>query len=1291
MPHNWSHIRVTPGSQDGARLPAPLQGSRPHIRPDTLAATFTQLASTARQPWRTALQAEPFLVVAQILSFHLDDEMQRFDLAEQLGPNDAAGVIKILAQQVDNWLTRIRQQWSGPFAEVLQALDQQMALTDRAKDLAETSIPRLTRTVQKKGFARSANGDALADARAIKTGLSAAHRQLVHAIAALKPASELAFATRLKSGQIDPAIGLMIAELITAQEVDKRLNRFTHRHTDFYYGDLIGQPRRGAAAERALLHLPSGATPKLLPMGTSLMARLEDGTKLRFKTETDVPVTPAKVIATAGLTYDTDPQISLFSTLGAITGIRAAFEPAEQQPLDRSVFVAPSDPPIDVGLNICSEMFRLAEGNRYIDVALHLQRATHLPAASSPMPAAPDPDQGPDPDIALELRSDPTLIKAIGFDDLTTGVEAIMEAVHEAALVRNCTPSMDLIYEVIAGKILTVEPLRVLLGRIITLGLIENHPWPTGAYWKTLETAIIACEASLTGQHTQASCTKDADKIVEAFAQEKGQFIYSPADMFEKLLGDAFDVTLSTTEGAMAAKVTQIVPLADGTSGLTLRLFYGADMPPILPFEGADDAAPRLTLRWNEQARICPVSFLERYTLDQIGIHVKVDGLRDIAGFSDDGPVAPSQSFMPFGVRPTDGATFTIASAEMARKPVTDVKMDIRWGGLPNLPGGFTTHYANYPSDTMVPDPKVTVDYLSGDGWKPVLEKARPLIDMRSYDETLNPDWLLRGNIQGSSQPASGKITTKLPKSRAQIKAGAIRLTMTGGGDFGQSQYPLALVKSMQPRRLPLPDRPVPPAPYIPKIESLSFGYQASTIMTLASPDTARPGDRITQVTPFGTRACYPDRIRRNLGLFPPRLGLGTLYIQLAGAGALRQLGILFDIADSGHLRLVPKAVELNWHYLTDDGWIALPNTAIASDTTDSLLKSGVVTLDLPDNAATPEGEMPGGGVWLAISAPQRGFETHPTLSKVRTNGVWAVCVETETKHTEGSRNWRFEAAQPGMSAPIEANRRAPPRPAETRPHYLARVSERLRHRQRAVTPFDIERLVLEAFPDVWRVKCLPHLTRTTAMPRPGHVTIVIVRHPAEKSAGPQGLVQERLFDVGTLEKIRAFLHRHGSPKAYYEVVNPSFDRIHVRASVRFAPFLDDGAMAKKLQHNLSHALSVWTAADDLSRFGWALNVPMLRALISENKDVINVTDFSVLHFVADDAGRYTLADTAQSDGRGKMDAVIRPSRPWALPLSSANHAISFLENNQKISPSQSGIGRLRIGDMLIVGQEGHP
>jgi hypothetical protein len=74
-------------------------------------------------------------------------------------------------------------------------------------------------------------------------------------------------------------------------------------------------------------------------------------------------------------------------------------------------------------------------------------------------------------------------------------------------------------------------------------------------------------------------------------------------------------------------------------------------------------------------------------------------------------------------------------------------------------------------------------------------------------------------------------------------------------------------------------------------------------------------------------------------------------------------------------------------------------------------------------------------------------------------------------------------------------------RAAELPAAFHTRISERLRHKDRAIGLWDYERLVLEAFPEIYKVKCLDHtqyepsdsgegIYRELA---PGHVTIVTI------------------------------------------------------------------------------------------------------------------------------------------------------------------------------------------------------
>ena len=1310
MIEDWTSIEVTPGSLCSERLPAPLDPSALRVRPATVAENFCTagrqmgaeganlLRDADRSPWARLFLAEPAYLLSEILSFHAEDSARAFHIALESDPAAAMAQISSLSRILGDWIARLKAQLPGRFSKQLKQLNIEGALEDRIAGLSQPQMPAILAAVKGGGLVPRAirPRDPLAEARAQMTGLRATHALLRNSVVTLQPVAATVFDERLASGEIDPALGLLLAELQTAALVDAQINEIVERHLRFYYGDIIGQFPAPATVEKVLLQLPPSAKPVFLPEGTSLQARLADNSVQSFVTEVPVHVSPARVASTAVLIYDTDPRISFNAALAGITGVRAARHPPGPREGRDGVFATSSRTAVDLGLDIASPMLALAEGDRLIELRLRMRRASNLPAGSRPLSE----DEllrrarlgGRDPEVVLALRTDPDLVRAFGWPEPEAGIQIIAERVEEMVRARRVSPSLALIYEALAVFVLDIDALRVLLGRIVTLGLIEGEPLPQGDYWLMLRSKIDACREQLTGQTLANGLSADAQAsmIFEAFARnDDGSFVYSTQDMFQKLLGDAFSLRLSTPEGPRAPSWAQVLPSPrPGEAGLVLRLMVDASLPPIAaPDPGA---APVLSLRYAPDARICPVSFFERYTIRSVGFRVKAAGLRALKAFSDDGPLATDQTFLPFGPRPGDGATFIVGCREMAQKPVREVGIALTWAEMPDPVGGFAAHYADYKTAGEVPDPVLALDYLSADGWRPITEEPVPMFARRPVTGALMPARALAGPVLGNSIPAAAPVTAQEFKSRQTIRAGALRLTLGGtAGGFHADQYPLALVDAMRPRLLPFARRRIPPEPFVPRIADLALSYAAEAEIELGMPDAARPGERIVQVGPFGQVEVFPSRMQREIGLFPARLGYGHLFIEIDGPGATGPLVLIFDTAESGHLRRIPEPNPIEWHYLTATGWTALPATALSSDSTAGLMRSGLLMIDLPEDAVRRSPEMPGSGVWLAAVATRPRLHGFPTLRGVETNGLLAARADESFGAEGAARVWTFAPPKPALGKLAELRSPAATHPPETQAAYVARVGERLRHRKRAVTPWDIERMVLQEFPEVWMVKCLPHLVRTGPQPEPGHCTVVAVRHPPEISA--RVAPAPHLFDASTLKRIDDFITATGPGFARFDVVNPGFERLQVRAKLEFDHYRDDGAMAQRLKTDLRRYLSVWTGPPELARFGWALNVKMLRAHISSLEYVRGVTDFSVLHLAADDGGTYRLLDTAQSDGRGPHGPRIHGIHPWSLPLSAPDHALTILSETQAEDPIQSGIGRLCVGDMLIVGQRTQP
>lgn len=1358
----WANRTVTAGSHTADRLPNALWHPNVMVRPNTLAEAFAAAGvalgaktptlarnATHASPWARVFQAEPAFLLAELLAFNTHDAAHTFSETLDSDPRTACRMVSELAEKVQDWITRINADMPDLFSKQIKQMNVEAQLNEKLEAFAGASVKATRDAAEAVVRGRTSMKDAKALKLAEATGeaLRNTHATLRNALTTLRPQAQDAFDKRIHSGQMDPALGLLIAELRTAAHVDAAMNEMPARHRTHYYSDILGQHPAPASPERVLLGLETTAQARHIPRGAAIEALLPDGSVQQFETEAHVPLSPAHITDIRTLSYQTDPKISFNKVLSGITRVRAATVTPGPQAGPRSLFSAGQSQPATMGLDITSPMLSLAEGTRRVDVSLIFARPSNLPAQSRVLTNAeiaernahwsetgtgcrrasdvPSElrklrrplDQNPrhvDPDVRLALASDPELVTAFFQPELfntrtrpgsmppepmttETLLADFAHEVTETAQQNTLTPSLELVYELLADRVASEGQLRLLLGRILTICLIEDanlphaatDPPPIGPFrnpprpqtWTALAPKI---EAYGLGS------IPDTSMVFAAFGARNadGKPPHLPGDIFQALLGDALDVQVSTTEGLRRPDMMQILPLqsTEHTAGITLRFRFDPSAPALVGEEEPD--TPRLILRAAQAPRVCPVSFMERYTIKAIEIRTNVTGLRKLASFSDDGPVVTDQTFQPFGPQPQDGATFQLGCAEMGRKPVTDIALSLGWADMPDPIGGFEAHYADYGKNAPIPKPEVTVDYLSGDGWKPVITSPKPLFFNDDITGSLQADWRVGGRITGHPLPADGTVRAGEYKSRQSIRAGLLRLTLTGtGGGFNAAHYPQALVRAMRPRLLPLGTRPIPKRPFVPTVARISLSYSAASTMQLSALESARSGESVTQISPFGAVPVFPERSLRAVRLLPKRLGYGQLSLQISGPRATGPLAIAFDTSKAAHLRRVPNPNPLRWFYLAKGGWTALPDTALSADTTAGLMRAGLVLMDLPEDATTTSPEMPAGGVWIAAVAMEPDLDTFPALGEITVNGVWARRVADTARPDAPGRTWSFAPAQPGVKTLRALTSPVALRPPEAPGAFTARMSERLRHRKRAVTPWDVERLILQEFPEVYMAKCLPHLTHGEAAPAPGHMTLVALRTPPPDAPAHAPC----LFDVAALAQMQSFLKTLATDFAAIEVVNPSFERLQVRAKVVLKAHREEGAMARALKDEIARYLSVWTAPPALQRFGWQLNAQLLSAFISEQPSVEQLSEFSVLHLSGDDTAHFELLDTAQDtrDRRGLYGPSVRPRAPWALPLSARDHMLTLrsARTDAPPSPTSAGVGTLGVGDMLIVGQ----
>ena len=145
-------------------------------------------------------------------------------------------------------------------------------------------------------------------------------------------------------------------------------------------------------------------------------------------------------------------------------------------------------------------------------------------------------------------------------------------------------------------------------------------------------------------------------------------------------------------------------------------------------------------------------------------------------------------------------------------------------------------------------------------------------------------------------------------------------------------------------------------------------------------------------------------------------------------------------------------------------------------------------------------------------------------------------------------------------------------KPAQDERDFAISSGERLRHKERAVLAWDYERLVLERFPSIWKVKVLP-AHDGVASRVPGATLVVVVPGP-EFPQVPDPTVPSAPGEM--LNQIATYLRERASPFAAILVDNPLYVRVTVKATVAFGSGQAAGDAISRLNHDLVQYLSPW-------------------------------------------------------------------------------------------------------------------
>jgi hypothetical protein len=601
---------------------------------------------------------------------------------------------------------------------------------------------------------------------------------------------------------------------------------------------------------------------------------------------------------------------------------------------------------------------------------------------------------------------------------------------------------------------------------------------------------------------------------------------------------------------------------------------------------------------------------LRNSKVTRLSVWASASGLKQLTIIAGGAEADPAKPFTPWGPRPKKNDTLILGSSEIFSKPIDNWSLSLDW----KEPYSIDSHFLRLAPSSIRPREWL----LTGGDWLRVGgDKRRAAgVDMRVGGTGVTA-------TLASGPDIDGRVLQTLENPPLEVTSteGFLRLALdeTFGHDAWPTEQARAMVTLAQDNIYAgntslynyegadsSGKGKVPRQPYAPEITRIEAAYETRR----------SAAESLCLLAPFGTE---PDAGR----LFPALPFAGALYLGIEGLDPPEKLTLLIEVEDGSGDPLLPVP-NLDFAYLDGDGFTGFPDQDV-DDKTLNLTTSGILGLAMPKVAGTDHRVLPQGLTWIRIAAP----DYPDALNRIASINAQAA---RATFADQGNDPARLAAPLPAGTIaklatpepPLKTVTQPYPgfggRPPETPEAMDTRVAERLRHKDRAIAPWDYEAIVLDAFPQLYRVKCLPltELARDEAgviradnEVSPGAVALVTVPSITTGARDPLRPYSDR----ATLTAVNNHLKARISPFVRLEVVNPKLEEVHLDFRVRFKPGIADIAFySDRLNEALVGYLTPWAAGGGEITFGGRLWRSRVIDFLDERPEVDFVTEVKMFH-----------------------------------------------------------------------------
>ncbi|NRD73494.1 hypothetical protein HQQ94_09595 [Shewanella sp. VB17] len=689
------------------------------------------------------------------------------------------------------------------------------------------------------------------------------------------------------------------------------------------------------------------------------------------------------------------------------------------------------------------------------------------------------------------------------------------------------------------------------------------------------------------------------------------------------------------------------------------------------------------------------LSLLRSGSFSRISLHVTVNDVGGVIANNSSTNLDTSSPFTPFTLEPRIASVFEFTHPELLVKQVEQASVTFNWLDRPQDWQQYYLAYIQYrqylTGNTELNWQENLVDITHSD----VLAQVSLGQSLFSSNAPVNN--IDQHQLKFIHQPqTNGYSYHDLPLEEKRARAWPKWFSLTlSNNDFGHSEYS-QVVQYTAYKNMPLYNQgvnqtkdevePTPIEvyqPYTPALDSLLLNYQTQAEFTL---DESHNRHKLHYIHPLGSPVIQ-RRDTDGIALLPPLDALGSLYIGLSRVVTPGQFRLYFqlDPVDGSNISDNPN---IDWHYLTESGWVFFdsshPNSArIIEDSTYKLLDSGVITFELPE-LTIGANFMGDSRFWIRLSISPQGINNGDFALYSRIKQIYAQGVEVELVGLDNDPSHFIQplAAQsitdlvvpdPNIVEVLQPYPSFGGKSAEPGSELAIRASERLRHKNRAITAWDYEHLVLAQFPELYLVRCFPERQIDSSEVVSGAVKVAMIVVPVNHNPA---ILQPKV-PLYLKRKIQRYVEQVAPLGVISQVYDPVYEEVELELFAKISSDFDIESVAGELNQIIVDYMTPWNGVHS-SHTGLATDIYLTElSMVLERHLALEKI------YVMRARQALSKGGVKRYSAKNLADNRIEPSELEAMLVSKVNHKINLFNTHVELF---EGIGKYRLELDFTVG-----